>query len=60
MEVGDQWVFGGDRYYYESPSEYDLEKGHYIFLPASFDNTGHPTVTWKSTWTVVTSSTIQV
>jgi len=60
MEVGDQWVFGGDRYPYESPSEYDLEKGHYIFLPASFDNTGHPTVTWQSAWTVATSATIQV
>lgn len=60
MDVGqDEWVFAGDRYPYQS-SEYDMSKGNYIFLPVSFDKTGHPDVAWKDTWQVKTLADIQV
>ena len=57
MKVGNQWLFGGDRYPYRpsvAESQYDIAKGNYVFLPVSFDGQGHPTVTWQSTVTVPT------
>lgn len=57
MKIGNQWVFAGDRYpYHKNPnatkSSYDLDEGFNIFCPVSFDENGHPTVTWKETWTL--------
>ena len=55
MSVGDGWLFGGDRYPYRpsiDTSQYDLNKGNAIFLPVSFDISGHPTVVWQSSFEI--------
>merc|ERR1712007_197683 len=54
MQVGDQWMYGGDRYPYLEPKSYPMSMGSNVFLPVSFDTNGRPEITWKTNWTILT------
>merc|ERR1712007_122603 len=54
MQVGDQWMYGGDRYPYLEPKSYPKSMGSNVFLPVSFDTNGRPEITWKTNWTILT------
>ncbi|NDV61473.1 hypothetical protein G0Q06_03315 [Puniceicoccales bacterium CK1056] len=47
MKIGEQWVYGGDRYPLQEVTSHPVEKGRVIMCPIDWDENGHPTVRWE-------------
>ena len=52
IKVGEQWMYGGDRYPYQESESHPFEKGLYLMCPVEWDHE-KPIVTYKKTWSIL-------
>ena len=51
MQVGDQWIYGGDRYPHHEPESHALRHGYHIMCPVKWNN-DEPTVYCEEKWEI--------